>query len=249
MRFLPKKIDSRRQVFWLTVQIAAYALISAIIVTTLIMKITGKFIPDIYLFTFIVPLVVAPPIAYWLANLIYEITRLGEEIERIAYADDLTGIANRRAFFEKAPDLIAQSTESEDSISVILIDIDHFKKINDTYGHKAGDAMLILVADILTQSMRDTIGIVGRIGGEEFALVIVHKNSSYVVALADQIRLNIKNASINIRNTLISTTASIGLARHVSGTDLDHTLLCADKALYLAKNTGRDRIVLLNADG
>ena len=145
--------------------------------------------------------------------------------------------------------MIAQSTESEDSISVILIDIDHFKKINDTYGHKAGDAMLILVADILTQSMRDTIGIVGRIGGEEFALVIVHKNSSYVVALADQIRLNIKNASINIRNTLISTTASIGLARHVSGTDLDHTLLCADKALYLAKNTGRDRIVLLNADG
>lgn len=245
MLFLPKKIVSRRQVFSLTVQIAAYALISTMVVTTLIMKLTGKFIPDIYPFTIIVPLVVAPPIAYWLANVLYEITRISEEIERVAYADDLTGIANRRAFFEKAPDLITKSQEDQNKVSVILVDIDHFKNINDTYGHKAGDAMLILVADILMQSIRETGGMVGRIGGEEFALLVIHKESTHVMDLADQIRLNIRSASINTRNTLISATASIGLTRHTGGADLDNTLLYADKALYLAKNAGRDRVVML----
>ncbi len=248
MRFIPKKINSRSQVFWFTVQIDAYALISSTIVTTLIMRLTGKYIPDIYLFTTVVPLIVATPIAYWLANLIYEITRIGQEIERIAYADDLTGIANRRAFFEHAPELIAQSKEAEATASVILVDIDNFKNINDTYGHSAGDAVLILVADILTQSMRDTRGLVGRIGGEEFALLVIHKEKSYVIGLADQILLNIRNATINARNAMISATASIGLAPHSAGADLDITLLCADKALYLAKNTGRDRVVILQSE-
>ncbi len=248
MRFIPKKINSRSQVFWLTVQTTAYSLISSTIVTTLIMRLTGKYISEIYLFAIVVPLVVATPIAYWLANLIYEITRIGQEIERIAYADDLTGIANRRAFFEQAPDLIAQSNEAETTAFIILVDIDNFKNINDTYGHKAGDAMLILVADILRQSMRHARGMVGRIGGEEFALLVIHKERSHVMALANQIRLNIRNASINTRNARFSATASIGLASHAAGADLDITLLCADKALYLAKNAGRDRVVTLPSE-
>lgn len=248
MRFLPKKIVSRVQVFFLTLQIVAYSLVSAIIVTTLIMKFTGKIIPDIYPIAIIVPLVVAPPVAYWLANVFYEITRIGEEIERIAFADDLTGIANRRAFFEKAPDLIAQSILDGTTATIILVDIDHFKNINDTYGHKAGDAMLMLIAEILTQSIQDASGIVGRIGGEEFALLVIHKDRARVVDLADQIRMNIRNASITTRDTPIAGTVSIGLAHHKTGTDLDNTLHCADKALYLAKNAGRDRVVLHQGD-
>jgi diguanylate cyclase (GGDEF)-like protein len=249
MHFLPKKIVSRRQVFWLTIQIAAYALISSAIVTTFMMKFTGKFIPDIYPFVIVVPLVVSPPIAYWLANLLYEITCIGEEIERIAYADDLTGIANRRSFFEQAHELIARSLSELDRVFIILVDIDHFKNINDTYGHKAGDAMLILVADVLSQSMKDISGIVGRIGGEEFALLVIHKESAQVLDLADLILSNIRNASINARSAQISATASIGLAPHVAGADLDDTFLCADRALYLAKNTGRDRVVFLPTEG
>ena len=213
MIFLPKKIVSRHQAFCLTVQIVAYALISSIIVTTLMMKFTGNVIPEIYPFAIIVPLVVAPPIAYWLANVLYEITRIGDEIQRIAYADELTGIANRRAFFEKAPDLIERSQPHAEIVSIILVDIDHFKNINDTYGHKAGDAMLMLIADILTQSIQETGGIVGRIGGEEFALLVIHKETSRAVALAEHIRLNIRNASITIRGAPISGTVSIGLER------------------------------------
>ena len=245
MGILPKKIVSSRQVFWLTAQITAYALISAVVVTILAMKFTGKNIPEIYSFAIIVPLVVTPPIAYWLANLLYEISRMGEEIERIAYVDDLTGIANRRAFFKHAPDLISQSQGNKASVAIILVDIDHFKNINDTYGHKAGDAMLILVADILTQSMRDTTGMVGRIGGEEFALLVIHEESSHALTIADQIRVNIRNASIGARNALVSSTASVGLARHTPGADLDTTLIMADRALYLAKNAGRDRVMLI----
>jgi len=248
MLFLPKKVSSRREVLWLTVQVVAYALLSTIVVVTLLMKIIGKDVPDIYLYAVAVPLINAPPMSYWLANLIYEVTRLGDEIERIAYVDDLTGIANRRAFFERAPVLIEQSKDPDPNISIILIDIDNFKRINDTYGHKAGDAVLVAVADILTEAMRDANGIVGRIGGEEFALIVIQKDITDVIALADQIRLNIKKASIDTQNSSISATVSIGLAHHSPGDDLDNTLLSADKALYLAKNAGRDRVMGLMAD-
>lgn len=248
MLFFPKKVSSRREVLWLTVQVGAYALLSTLAVVTLLMKIIGKDVPDIYLYAVAVPLINAPPMAYWLANLIYEVTRLGDEIERIAYVDDLTGIANRRAFFERAPVLIEQSKEPDANISIILIDIDNFKRINDTYGHKAGDAVLVAVADILTEAMRDANGIVGRIGGEEFALLVVRKNMSDAIDLADQIRLNIKSAAIETQNAFISATVSIGLAHHSPEDDLDNTLLRADKALYLAKNAGRDRVMGLMAD-
>ena len=194
------------------------------------------------------PLIVAPPIAYWLANSIYEITRLRDEIERIAYVDALTGIANRRGFFEKANHFIAQLNDTDDSVSVILIDIDHFKNINDTWGHRAGDAVLVVVADILTRSLRDANGVVGRIGGEEFALLVVHRRMSDVTGLADGIRLNIKSAAIDARNTSITATVSVGLAHHLAGDDLENTLLYADKAMYLAKNARRDRVVNLGAD-
>lgn len=248
MLFFPQKVSSRREVLWLTFQVGAYSLLSTLAVVTLLMKITGKDVPDIYLYAVTVPLIIAPPMAYWMANLIYEVTRLGDEIERIAYVDDLTGIANRRAFFERAPVLIEQSKDPDANISIILIDIDNFKRINDTYGHKAGDAVLVAVADILTAAMRGANGIVGRIGGEEFALVAIQKDLADVIALADQIRLNIKKASIDTQNSLISATVSIGLAHHSPGDDLDNTLLSADKALYLAKNAGRDRVMGLMTD-
>lgn len=245
---MPKKIASRREALWLTAQIGVFALLSTLVVVTLLLKITGKDIPDIYGFAVAVPLIVAPPIAYWLANLIYEITRLRDEIERIAYVDALTGIANRRGFFEKANHFVAQLNDRDESVSVILIDIDHFKNINDTWGHRAGDAMLVVVADILTRSIRETDGIVGRIGGEEFALLVVHGERSDVMALADTIRQNIKSATIDARNTRITATVSVGLAHHRVGDDLENTLLYADKALYLAKNAGRDRVVKLGSE-
>lgn len=248
MPFFPKKVASRREVFWLTVQVCAYAFLSTIVAVTLMMKITGKEVPGIYLYAFSIPWIVAPPISYWLANSIYEITRLGDEIERIAYVDDLTGIANRRAFFERAPALIEQSTNPDETISVILIDIDNFKRINDTYGHKAGDAVLVFVADILTRHLQDAKGFGARIGGEEFVLLLIHKDMTDVITLADKIRLSVKNAAIDTRNSLVSATISIGLAQHSAGDDLDNTLLRADKALYLAKNAGRDRVVGLMAE-
>ncbi len=248
MIFLPKNIASRCEALWLTAQIVVYALLSSLVAVTLLLKITGKDIPDIYGFAIAVPLIVAPPIAYWLANLIYEITRLRDEIERIAYVDALTGIANRRGFFEKAHHFITRLNDHDESVSVILIDIDHFKNINDTWGHRAGDAMLVVVADILTRSIREADGIVGRIGGEEFALLVVRDQMSDVMALADRIRLNIKSAAIDARNTCISATVSVGVAPHRWGDDLENTLLYADKALYLAKNAGRDRVARLGAD-
>lgn len=247
MGLLPRKITSRRQALWFALQIGLYAMLSAVVVTALIMEITGKVIPDIYGFSIIVPLVVAPPIGYWIANLIYEITLLGEEVKRIAYVDELTGIANRRAFFEQALDFVAQAKNTDEATSVILIDIDHFKNINDTYGHKTGDALLVLVADTLTRSIGENNGVVGRIGGEEFVVLVMDKNSSDALARADQIRLDIKNAAIEARNEHICVTASIGLAIHKPGEELDDTLIRADKALYLAKNAGRDRVASLMA--
>ena len=165
------------------------------------------------------------------------------ELVRLANTDGLTGIFNRRTFFEKGEDLIESHPQD---IYFLLIDLDHFKTVNDTYGHAVGDVVLEKVGGLLQGSMR-TSGtrlpdIVGRLGGEEFGILMSANDMDDAVSVAERLRQTIESTQIEIGDVLVSTTGSIGVARTVAGESLDDLYQRADKACYLAKDNGRNRV-------
>src|SRR5262245_47019064 len=138
------------------------------------------------------------------------------ELIRLATTDSLTGMFNRRAFFEKAKELCAEATTGK-SLCAVMIDIDHFKRVNDTYGHDAGDIALCAVAKELAIER----GLLGRLGGEEFALLLQGRSMADGVAAADRLRENISALKIDANGERLSVTASFGVSEWHSGDTID----------------------------
>ena len=180
---------------------------------------------------------------YRLAHTIRELEASRHALAEQATTDTLTKLRNRRAFFENGARALAMARRYVSDLSVILLDIDHFKNINDTYGHSAGDEALVMVANILLGLSR-TEDTVARIGGEEFALLLPDTNRLGTAVLAERIRSAIEREQFIIGDKIVPITASIGIASF--GVDpaesIDQLLGVADNRLYLAKNAGRNRI-------
>jgi diguanylate cyclase (GGDEF)-like protein len=166
-------------------------------------------------------------------------------LEKQAHFDFLTGLCNRRYFLEKAEAELSRSQRYESELSILMIDVDHFKRINDTYGHKSGDVVLQKIASIFQSTLRD-VDIVGRMGGEEFAVLLPETRIDEALDVAERLRVEIAEASIQVDYaSIIRFTVSIGITTKVSRNEqLDDLLLFADTALYEAKNTGRNRVIL-----
>ena len=178
-----------------------------------------------------------------LNGLLQRIRTYQAELVRLANTDGLTGIFNRRTFFQKGEELLELNPQG---IYFLLIDLDHFKTVNDTYGHAVGDVVLEKVGGLLQGSMR-TSGtrlpdIVGRLGGEEFGILMSANDMDDAVSVAERLRQTIESTQIEIGDVLVSTTGSIGVARTVAGESLDDLYQRADKACYLAKDNGRNRV-------
>jgi two-component system, cell cycle response regulator len=160
-----------------------------------------------------------------------------------ATTDPLTKLKNRRAFFEDGTKHMAMVKRYSTDLSVILSDIDHFKKINDSYGHQTGDEALIAVARILSRMTRaeDTVA---RIGGEEFAILLPDTKRLGTAVLAERIRVAVENEKQIVGDKILSLTISIGIAsyREERVDSIDELLNVADRRLYLAKHNGRNRI-------
>ncbi|HEY9052739.1 MAG TPA: diguanylate cyclase [Gammaproteobacteria bacterium] len=164
--------------------------------------------------------------------------------EQLANTDELTGLNNRRAFFALGYRAFKQAKRFEHPISVIMIDIDHFKHINDSYGHSIGDMALQAFAKPLQHLVRD-IDIVGRMGGEEFALILPETDLQEASNLAERLRSEIANMKIDSGNNQIKLTASLGVATSKQDCDsLESLLTKADDALYVAKKKGRNQVKL-----
>ena len=180
---------------------------------------------------------------YRLAKTIRELEASRHALSEQAATDSLTRLKNRRAFFENGTKAVAMARRYVSDLSVILLDIDHFKKINDTYGHSAGDDALVMVANILLELSR-TEDTVARIGGEEFALLLPDTNRLGTAVLAERIRSAIEREQFIVGDMIVPMTASIGIASF--GVDpaesIDQLLGVADNRLYLAKKGGRNRI-------
>lgn len=166
--------------------------------------------------------------------------------EELAHKDELTGLDNRRAFFDQGYRLFKQAVRFKHPVSVIMMDIDHFKNINDSYGHSVGDKMLQMIAELLKSVVRE-IDIVARIGGEEFAFVLPETGTDEAVNLAERLRQEIAKTTVVHEEKPIHVTASFGVSSHrVENETLETMLTKADDALYIAKKKGRNQVRTFN---
>jgi diguanylate cyclase (GGDEF)-like protein len=171
------------------------------------------------------------------------ILKQNEELKIHAQLDPLTAISNRRYFMQEFEKVWALSKRSQNSISMLLLDLDYFKQINDTHGHLAGDYCLKETAEILKQQLHRDTDIFGRFGGEEFIVLLPTTEPEEVIAIAEQLRTSIESHIFDFEGTKLQITISIGAVSAVPEiSDKPESLLDrADKALYKAKNSGRNR--------
>jgi len=174
-----------------------------------------------------------------------ELYELKEQFRQQANTDYLTNLYNRRYFIEQAERELTRSQRHALSLTVLSIDIDHFKHINDNYGHTFGDKILIDVSQVLLRGTRQE-DIVARIGGEEFAIMLPNTTQSKGTLLAERIRKRLQDHDFSATTDDLKVTVSIGITV-LSDTDscFDELLLRVDKALYKAKNKGRNQVVYL----
>ena len=166
-----------------------------------------------------------------------------DAMRRSAFSDHLTGLVNRRAFYELAAVTLERCSQRHLPMSVILFDADHFKVVNDTYGHAAGDAVLRHLAAELTANFRST-DIVSRFGGEEFIVLMPSASPDDAMAIAHRIRLHVASDVLNVDGVAISYTVSAGVAEMTTDiASIDQLLKRADAAMYMAKVNGRNRVV------
>jgi len=175
-----------------------------------------------------------------LAAIAIENRNARNELEHRAYSDYLTGLANRRYFIEQAELELSRHNRYAGELSLIMLDIDFFKKINDNYGHNIGDLVLQKIADISRLILRD-IDIIGRIGGEEFAILLPQTSLEDSVKVAERLRIEISKASVVLEKGEVNFTSSFGVVA-ASKSNIDELLIKADKALYRAKESGRNRV-------
>lgn len=167
----------------------------------------------------------------------------GEMLRESAMKDGLTGIYNRQYFFKALEEEIANSSKDEISLTILMIDIDNFKKINDRFGHITGDHTIKAVADAISESIREN-DYVGRFGGDEFIVLLPNTTAEDAKIIADRISSNVTRISINTREKIINVTISIGLACFSAGQSLSELIEKADKAMYLSKENGGNQVML-----
>lgn len=160
-----------------------------------------------------------------------------DELSLLVRCDSLTGIGNRRALDEKIAELIAFNLRTGQAASLIFLDIDHFKRVNDIYGHRTGDQVLIQLTELVNRRIRQTDNIY-RFGGEEFVIVLVDAKLHAAQSIAEEIRGTIENATFLKDRTL---TVSMGVAEYIPQESPSAWLERGDKALYQAKEDGRNR--------
>ncbi|WP_050872412.1 GGDEF domain-containing protein [Comamonas testosteroni] len=184
-----------------------------------------------------------------LSRALQSLLRLRRELEiqhsiasNAARTDDLTGVNNRRAFNEKAETMFAYTRRYGVPLCALLFDIDHFKQINDTHGHAAGDKVLQAVVRQIKSALREA-DLCGRLGGEEFGVLLAGTNMQEAVQIAERIRLSVQAIKEPVNDTTLQVTISVGVAEADSAcADVSTLLKQADAAMYRAKSNGRNQV-------
>jgi diguanylate cyclase (GGDEF)-like protein len=168
---------------------------------------------------------------------------LRKELSIRADTDELTGVFNRRGVLVHLNSELARSRRFHSPVAVLMIDIDHFKRVNDTYGHAAGDTTIRTISTVVQMQLRET-DVLGRVGGEEFLVILPALELEGALAVAERIRESVEISKIDLPEQPIQITVSIGVGFWLHGDDADKLIARADSALYEAKHNGRNRIEL-----
>jgi diguanylate cyclase (GGDEF)-like protein len=179
-----------------------------------------------------------------LSNALEQLADANGRLRESNRRDALTGLFNRRHFRELFEQMLHQAAETRQPLGLLLIDLDHFKKVNDTYGHLAGDECLRMLARNLTEVVTNDHGLVARFGGEEFVVALPSLSTARLLEVAERLRLRICAEPARYAGDEITITASIGVFNVPVGFSFnpDDALHQADDALYAAKNSGRNRV-------
>jgi diguanylate cyclase (GGDEF)-like protein len=176
-----------------------------------------------------------------------DIVRAAEELERLATVDGMTGIFNRRHFLSLADREWERSRRYRRPLSFLMVDIDNFKRINDTFGHQIGDAVIIHLAEMARGCKRDA-DVLARIGGEEFALLLPETNLEQAKIVAERLRKEVSESKAPVVSAEIPLTISVGVAAATEAMgELAVLMRAADEALYEAKRSGRNRAICLQS--
>ncbi|MBG0776283.1 MAG: diguanylate cyclase [Desulfovibrionaceae bacterium] len=184
--------------------------------------------------------------AWHAASAVRDITERKEterRLKEMAATDGLTGLFNRRHFLEVADAELKRARRFGNPLALLMFDVDHFKRVNDTLGHAAGDAVLRRMAVVCTRVLR-TVDVVGRIGGEEFAALLPETGADAAREVAERLRGAVEAEEVEHGATVVRCTVSVGVAALVADADVDALLKRADTALYRAKESGRNRVVV-----
>lgn len=180
----------------------------------------------------------------WGLRLLFaELRRQEAALQTLAATDELTGLANRRSMVQRIQHELERGERNPRPTTLLMLDLDHFKGVNDTYGHAAGDAVLRALAD-LCRSLLRRIDTAGRWGGEEFMVLLPETDGDEALAAAERLRQQLAELAIRVDGQALNVTMSVGVATSGPGTTLDEAVARADQALYEAKNTGRNRVVV-----
>lgn len=190
----------------------------------------------------VVPSLIAPPLGYIFLNLYFELEKVREEVQVLAITDELTGIFNRRYFLKLAEHELERAKRYRHSLSIIIFDIDDFKKINDTYGHLCGDAVLQDLS-LACRALLRQCDAFARFGGEEFILLLPETNEANALQVANRLCRLVADHVVEYKGTKIQVTISVGVTNSNPIVDtLDDLLNRADRALYQAKRSGKNRL-------
>ena len=187
---------------------------------------------------FVILSLIFPAIAGF--KLIENDEKMQEKIKRLSEEDYLTKLYNRRKIHEIIETEIKRSRRYKSAFAVLLLDIDNFKNINDTYGHNTGDKVLVQFSDIIRHTIRES-DIASRWGGEEFLVICPETTTEGAMSLAEKIRYNIENGSFEEAGNV---TASVGVAGAQHGDNVKSLIFRADQALYSSKKAGKNRVTM-----
>lgn len=179
---------------------------------------------------------------FWMST-----AQLSVQLERLAGTDPLTRVYNRRTFLRACDLELTLSSRKKRSFSILMIDLDHFKSINDRYGHSVGDAALVAAVQSMQDSIRGS-DVLARWGGEEFAALLPNANLEAAHVVAERLRANVERvempvSSLTSEDRVVRMTASVGLATYEPGESIQQLMNRADHNLYLAKSSGRNRVL------
>lgn len=225
--------------------VAAITAVSAVLSVVMTGFANVIFMPDVpweewFYVSLIVPIIISPIVSTMVLSLLYQLAEAKAALAKMSETDPLTSVGNRRHVFSVAGAVFSEARSKESPTSVAIIDIDHFKRINDDFGHAVGDEALITVARVCRQALRDN-DVFCRWGGEEFIALLPAADLAAATSVAERLRKNIE--STPIEGVPDGVTVSIGVAQVGNyWAPLDTTIAEADRQLYRAKENGRNRV-------